>query len=106
MSKVLISWTSDPTWKTARYLNLQDQNSTLTFPEIARKIASYSDDSKIRSSGSTPRPDYSPETKKGVTPPLHVVEAFLFALASPSDGEVSFNVQTAVITSLQTDASY
>jgi hypothetical protein len=61
---------------------------TLTFRKVARKIASYSDDSQPYCSHLLSEFDRFPETKKGVTPPLHTVEAFLLALASPSDGEV------------------
>ncbi|KAF9778687.1 helicase C-terminal domain-containing protein [Thelephora terrestris] len=50
-------------------INFLDIKSYLEDSKIARKIASYSDD----------------QTKKGVTPPLHAVESFLLALASPSD---------------------
>ena len=58
------------------------------FPKIARKIASYSDDSQYYYFRCLAEFNPRLETKKGVTPPLHTVEAFLLALASPSDGVV------------------
>ena len=89
ISRVLISWISSPTWRTARCpWFLCPKSLALIFPEIARKIASYSDDSQLHCSRCIIGSDRSPETKKGATPPLHTVEAFLLALASPSDGEV------------------
>ncbi|KAF9651319.1 DNA repair helicase [Thelephora ganbajun] len=61
-------------------INLLDIRSYLENSKIARKIASYSDD----------------KTKKEVTPPLHTVEAFLLALASPSDdGRIILNAEAS-----------
>lgn len=67
---------------------MRTQNSALKFRKVARKIASYSDDSQPHHFYLLSEFDHFLETKKGVTPPLHIVEAFLVALASPSDGEV------------------
>ncbi|KII90522.1 hypothetical protein PLICRDRAFT_697066 [Plicaturopsis crispa FD-325 SS-3] len=64
-------------------INLLEIEAYLRESKIARKISGYSDKAAIKAAGNDPAK--LAHLRRGATPPLHVVEAYLLALSSAND---------------------